>query len=89
MQYQKWLILKDIDDRVRQILKEVINELYYSHQRIIFKLRINHIDRAIFKYRLAKEKRKIYNTKQYFKSCIVSAIYETGLDELEPVEPIE
>jgi hypothetical protein len=77
--------VKYFDENIRKILEDVINELYSSHQGLIFKLRINHIDRAIFKYRLAKEQRKIYNTKQYFKSCILSAIIETGLDELEPL----
>jgi hypothetical protein len=43
------------------------------------KLRLNHIGRAIFKYRQAKETRCIRNTKQYFKTCIIRAVQETGL----------
>lgn len=78
--------IKYYNENLRQIIKDVVTELYYSHQKLIFKLRIKHIDRAIFKYRQAKEKREIYNAKQYFKSCIVSAITETGLDELKPIE---
>jgi hypothetical protein len=70
-------------DELRLILEDVIKELYFSNQELIFKLRLNHIDRAIFKYRQAKEKRHIWNTKQYFKACIKSAILETGLDQLE------
>jgi len=75
------------DDSMRLILEEVIKELFYSHhQDLICNLRPKHIERAIFKYRLAKEKTRIGNTKQYLKSCIVSAIRETGLDELEPID---
>lgn len=70
------------NDDLRFILESVISELYYSHQEQILKLRINHIDRAIWKFTQAKERRPIHNTKQYFKACILSAISETGLDEL-------
>ena len=74
------------NDDVRFILEEIIKELYYSNQALMFKLRLNHIDRAVFKYREAKRKKYIYNTKQYFKACIVSAIRETGLDDLELID---
>jgi hypothetical protein len=76
-------------DNIRHILECVIRELYYSNKDLILKLRINHIDRAIHKFRQAKEKRPIYNTKQYFKACILSAVSETSLDELEPLEHVE
>jgi hypothetical protein len=78
--------VRNFNDSIRQILEDVIKELYYSQQDLICNLRLKHIDRAIFKYRQAKEKSHIWNTKQYFKSCIVSAILETGLDELESIE---
>lgn len=75
------------DDRLKLIIEEVIKELFYSHhQDLICNLRSNHISRAIFKYSQAKEKSRIWNTKQYFKSCIVSAIKETELDELDPID---
>ena len=75
------------DDSIRLILEEVIKELFYSHhQDLICTLRPNHIDRAIYKYREAKEKNRIWNTKQYFKSCVVSAIKETELDALAPID---
>jgi len=70
------------NDDLRFILESVIRELYHSHQEQILKLRINHIDRAIWKFTQAKERRPIHNTKQYFKACILSAILETGLEEL-------
>jgi hypothetical protein len=73
-------------DDIRYILEDVIKELYYSHGRLMLKLRLNHIDRAIFKYRQAKEKKRIWNAKQYFKACLLSAIKEASLDELESVE---
>jgi hypothetical protein len=71
---------------LRNLLEDIIKELCYSNQELMLKLRLNHIDRAIFKYRQAKETRCIRNTKQYFKACIISAVQETGLDELEPIE---
>lgn len=70
------------NDDLRFILESVVRELYYSHQEQVLKLRINHIDRAIWKYTQAKKRRPIHNSKQYFKACILSAILETGLDEL-------
>lgn len=70
------------NDDLRCILESVIKELYYSNREQILKLRTNHIDRAIWKFTQAKETRPIHNTKQYFKACILSAIEETGLDEL-------
>lgn len=74
------------EDSMRLILEDVIKELFYSqHQEVIFNLRPEHINRAIFKFRQAKEKTHIWNTKHYFKSCIVSAIKETELDDLEPI----
>lgn len=73
-------------DDLRNILKNIIEELCYSHQHLMPKLRLNHIDRALFKYTQAKDKTVIRNTKQYLKACIVSAVYEFPLEELEPIE---
>lgn len=70
------------NDGIKGLIIEVINELYAANCDLIFRLRLNHIDRAIFKFRQAKEKRCIRNTKQYFKACIISAINETEIDEL-------
>ena len=78
--------VKYFNDDLRYFLEDVIEELCCSNQELMSKLRLNHIDRAIFKYRQAKEKRRIHNTKQYFKACIISALLETGLDELEPID---
>ncbi|NSW92259.1 MAG: hypothetical protein HPY74_16575 [Firmicutes bacterium] len=77
------------EDDLRDILEYIIKELYYSNRELILKLRLKHIDRAIFKYRQAKEKRRIWNTKQYFKASILRAVQETGLDELEPLDDLE
>jgi len=73
-------------DDLRFIIESVICELYYSHQEQVLKLRIKHIDRAIWKYKQANEKTIIRNTKQYFKACLLSAIVESGLDELHSPE---
>lgn len=69
-------------DDLRPILQDVIKELYFSNRGLALKLRLEHIDRAIFKYRQSTEKRQIWNTKQYFKACIKSAILEISLDQL-------
>jgi len=69
-------------DEFQGIIKEVIKELYYSNRTLILNLKLKHIDRAIYKFKIAKEKTNIHNTKQYFKACIISAITETVLDEL-------
>ena len=74
------------NDSIKSILQEVIKDIYYSHSALVFKLRLKHLDRAIYKYRNAKEKTYIFNTRQYLKACIVSAILETDLEELEPIE---
>jgi len=78
--------IRYFNNDLRNILEDVIKELCYSHRKLMLKLRLNHIDRAIFKYRQAKETSCIRNTKQYFKACIISAVQETCLDELEPIE---
>jgi hypothetical protein len=74
------------DDSIRNFLKSVIEDIYYSHKALSFKLRLNHIDRAIFKFNQAKSKKYIYNTKRYFASCLISAIYETDFEELESID---
>lgn len=74
------------ENNLRTILEEVVKDLYYSHQELMFQLRLHHLDRAIFKFRQAKERNYIRNTKQYFKTCIISAIKETSLDNLEPLD---
>ena len=74
------------NDSIKGILQEAIKDIYYSHRALIFKLKLKHLDRAIYKYRNAKEKTYIFNTRQYLKACIVSAILETDLEELEPIE---
>ena len=74
------------NDDLRFIIECAIRELYYSNRDLILKLRLNHIDRAVCKFRQSKEKRIIYNTKQYFKACILSAVLETGLDDLTALD---
>jgi hypothetical protein len=71
---------------LKDILRNIIEELCLSHKHLMPKLRLEHIDRAIFKYRQVKDKKIIRNTKQYIKACILSAIYELGLEELMPID---
>ena len=70
-------------DDLKGVLENIIKELCHSHTHLMIKLRLNHIDRAIFKYSQAKEKKTIHNTKEYLKACIVSAVYESPLEELD------
>lgn len=74
------------DNNLRPFLEVVLEELCSSNSHLVSQIRINHFDRAIFKFRQAKEKTFIRNTKQYFKACLISAIFETAIDELEPVD---
>lgn len=74
------------NDNLKGALENIIKELCCSHKHLMSKLRIHHIDRAVFKYNQAKEKRTIHNTKQYLKACIVSAVYESSMDEMEPID---
>lgn len=66
---------------IRELLLLVIKELCEAHAELMQNLRIEHIDRAITKYIQAKKNKQIWNTKQYFKACILSAIRELGLEE--------
>lgn len=69
------------NDDIGLLVKDVINELLLENCNEIDSLKLSHIDRAIYKYRRAKEMRPIYNTHRYFKACILSAIKESWLDE--------
>jgi len=79
-------ILKYFNDDLRYLIEDVLKDLYLSDNKLITRLHLSHVDRAIFKYRQAKEKTHIRNTRQYFKACILSAIKESGLDDLTPLD---
>ena len=66
---------------IRELLLVVIKELCETHAEMMLQLRMEHIDRAIAKYAQAKNRQRIWNTKQYFKACILSAIREWRLEE--------
>jgi hypothetical protein len=74
------------ENDLRPLLEIVIEKLYHSHKELVLRLRLCHIDRALFKFRQAKEKTFIRNTKQYFKSCIKSAALETAFDNLDAID---
>jgi len=71
---------------MKPFLEETLRELYYSDPELASKVKLKHIDRAIFKFKNAKERTFICNTKQYFKACVSSAILETAFDNLESTE---
>lgn len=82
--------LRYFDNDMKPFLEQILKELYCSSPELVVKVRLKHIDRAISKFRKAKERTCISNTKQYFKACVASAILETTFDDLEPVEyPVE
>lgn len=80
-----WFFDHDLID----LLECVIKELYYYDRDLTCKLRSKHINRAINKFADAKAKRQIYNSKQYFKACLLSAVREVGLEELEWEEDLD
>ena len=67
---------------IRELLLVVIKELCETQTEMMLQLRVEHLDRAIAKYTQAKKRQRIWNTKQYFKACILSAIRELGLEEI-------
>lgn len=67
------------NDDLRPLIEDTIRDFYNSGDDDIDLLQLCHIDRAIFKFREASEKRVIFNTKNYFKACLKSAIKETGI----------
>lgn len=69
------------NDNFKFLIEKVISELYYSNWHLLKFLTIEHIDRAVFKYKAASENKKIYNTKNYFKACLRSSVEELGFDE--------
>jgi len=71
------------NDDVRGLVMDAITELHHSNAESISRLHAIHIDRAIYKYHQASEKRIIWNTLQYFKACIMSALKEYGIDNTE------
>jgi hypothetical protein len=73
-------------DDVRDFLKLIIAELYNTNSSLLQKLRLHHIDRAIFKFQKARSEKVIHHEKQYFKACLLSSITETALDKFEPLD---
>jgi hypothetical protein len=67
----------------RLLIENVIEELYFSNRALVSRLKLQHIDRAMFKFKQAKRNTCIRNTRQYFKACIKSAIFETALEGLD------
>jgi hypothetical protein len=70
------------NDNLKPLIKNVIFDLYQSNWLLLKSIKIIHIDHAIFKYKEASEAKKIYNTKNYFKACLKSAIEELEIDEI-------
>lgn len=70
-------------DDLQLLLKELIKELYFFNPTLAFRLRLAHIDRALFKFRQASKSKTIRNTRQYLKACIKSAIFETAFENFD------
>ena len=69
------------DEKFRFLIKNAISDLFQSNHDLVKLINIYHLDRAIFKYKEASENKKIYNTRNYFKACLKSAIEELIIDE--------
>ena len=66
-------------DNYRPLIEETIKDLYCSNDKVIYLLKLSHIDRALFKFREAEEKQVIHHTKNYFRACLKSAVIETTI----------
>lgn len=67
-------------EEVRHLVADAIRELYRFNPELVSNLRVEHIDRAIYKYLQASRKRVINNSLQYFKACIMSSLREYDID---------
>jgi hypothetical protein len=67
------------DNDVEIFIKKIIFEIYQSNWQQLKNIQIYHIDHAISKFKEIREKKKIYNTKNYFKACLKSAIEELDI----------
>lgn len=75
-------LYEDID--LQTNIKDTIKQAHKntSTRATIKKLKLEHIDIAISKYKQAQEQQDIKNPKMYFKKCLISAIEEFGLKKL-------
>lgn len=74
-------------DEIKEIIKESIKELYLNNvsRDAVKRIDIYSIDEAISRYREAQGQKDIKNPKLYFKKCLLSAIEEGGLKNLNDV----
>jgi hypothetical protein len=70
------------ESNLRFLIEEILHDLHVANWPLLSYIRLEHIDRAVFKYIEASKTKKIFNTKNYFTSCIKSAVVELGIDEL-------
>jgi hypothetical protein len=71
--------VKYYDNDVQVFIKKIIFEMYQSNWHLLKNIQIYHIDHAIAKFKEARETKEIYNTKNYFKACLKSAIEELDI----------
>lgn len=69
------------NEELKEHIKEAITQAYTqaATRNIIQRIRLEHIDRALAKFREAQEQQNIKNPKLYFFKCLISAITEHGL----------
>lgn len=72
--------IRYFNDNIKQMLKNAISDLYNLNPYFVKFICIEHLDRAIFKYREACKNQKIYNTRNYFTACLKSSIEELEID---------
>jgi hypothetical protein len=68
-------------DDLKFLIQNVISDLYYADWSLLNFIRLEHVDRAVYKFKEASENKKIYNTRNYFRACLRSAIEELGIEE--------
>lgn len=75
------------DETLKETIKETIKELYSNtdSRDTVKRIDLYNIDEAISRYREAQEQKAIKNPKLYFKKCLLSAIEEGGLKNLQAI----
>lgn len=68
---------EQLKDNIRNAITAAYNNP--ETKAIIKHIQLEHIDRALAKFREAQEEKDIKNPKQYFLKCLLSAIEEYGL----------
>jgi predicted transcriptional regulator len=71
---------EDLKESITETISECLKDP--ASAKTIKKIKLEHIDIALDKYRAAQDEKEIKNPRLYFKKCLLSAITESGLKGL-------